>query len=488
MNALNLTDLSPVLKTELARRNLLDYCNLVDPGYQTPPHIRLLAEHLESLERGEITRLCVSMPPRHGKSRLVSQLFASWYLGRHPAEDIILAGYGSELSERNSRIVRDLVLDERNPFDVAVRSDSRAVDRWHTTAGGQVIAVGVGSGLTGHGGSLVVADDLVRDRSDADSEAVRKSTAEWFADVLRTRLAPGGKIVLLGTRWHWNDILGTTLASSNGEWRILNLPAVCEDESDPLGRELGEALWPSRFPVESLPRVPSEMSSRSFAALYQGRPTPEAGGLFKRAWFQRTFDGPRPKIVDQIRRGLPPIEQIIERPRQFQVIGAIDCASKVSVSADFSVIAIVATDGIDFYVLDIIRKRVEFADLIRMTLDAFRKWEPSRVYIEDTSNGIPLIQELRRSTNMPVIPISVKGSKVARAEATTQWFESERVVFPKGAPWLNDLVDECVSFPLGAHDDQVDALTMALRLSQVLIEQNSHSMHGVMYLGAFMAR
>jgi predicted phage terminase large subunit-like protein len=466
--------LSSSAHEELARRRLLDYCTRMDPGYQTPPHIRLLAEHLEALERGEITRLCVSMPPRHGKSRLVSQLFPAWHLGRHPSEDIVLASYGSELSERNSRIVRDVIQDDRNPFEVSLRTDSRAVDRWQTTAGGQVLAVGVGSGLTGHGAHLLIIDDPIRDRAEAESEAIRRSTDEWYADVARTRLAPGGKIVLMGTRWHWSDLLGSTLEKSQGEWCVLNLPAIAED-NDLLGRERGEALWPTRFPVESLPRVPSEMSSRSFQSLYQGKPTPDQGGLFKRAWFENHFDGPIPVIIDKVQSGSGPFLQILDSPRQFDVIGAIDCASTASVSSDFSAIAIVATDGIDFYVLDVIRKRVEFNELLVMTIKAFQKWNPSLLFIEHTSNGFPLVQELRRASALPVSPLTVKGSKVARAEATTAWFESSRVKFPRGAPWLSDLVDEYVAFPLGKHDDQVDALTMALRLSQQISDRQAHA-------------
>lgn len=466
--------LSSSAQEELARRRLLDFCTRVDPGYQTPPHIRLLAEHLEALERGEIDRLCVSMPPRHGKSRLVSQLFTAWYLGRHPREDVVIASYGSDLAERNSRVVRDVVQDSRNPFDVAIRMDSRSVGRWHTAAGGQVLAVGVGSGLTGHGAHVLIIDDPVGGREEADSEAIRQSTEEWFAEVARTRLAPGGKIILLGTRWHWSDLIGSTLERSAGRWRVINLPAIAET-NDLLGRKRGEALWPERWPIESLPQVPTEMSSRSFQALYQGQPTAEKGGLFKRAWLENYFDGPMPVVIDHIQSGSGAFMQIIDSPRQFEITGAIDCASTVSVSSDFSVIAIVATDGIDFYVLDIVRKRVEFNELLAMTIKTFQKWNPSRLFIEHTSNGFPLVQELRRASALPVIPLSVKGSKVARAEATTAWFESGRVKFPRGAPWLKDLIDEYIAFPLGAHDDTVDALTMALRLSQQIADRAAHT-------------
>ena len=160
--------LASAIRDELARRSLLDFCELMDPKYERARHLELLAEHLEALERREIRRMLVSMPPRHGKSRMCSQLWPSWLLGRAPRQSIVAASYAAELSEQNSRRVRELVLDERYPFiDVGVSPESRAVNRWATTAGGVVIAVGIGGGLTGFGADCMIIDDPVADRADA---------------------------------------------------------------------------------------------------------------------------------------------------------------------------------------------------------------------------------------------------------------------------------------------------------------------------------
>ncbi len=466
--------LSSVAQDELARRRLADFIRLLEPSYEQTRHTRALCDHLEAVERGEIDRLIIQMPPRHGKTLHVSQALPAWVFGRNPRAQIILASYGAELAEENSRKARSFVRSDVWPFECRVSEESRAQNRWHTDAGGILIATGCEGAVTGRGANYLIIDDPIRDRAEADSELIRKRLWDWWTDVARTRLMPKARVILASTRWHFDDLTGRILNTEDGKrWTVLSLPAIAE-QGDVLGRKPGEALWPEWFPIDALPSVErGEMSSRSFEALFQQRPSSEQGGLFKRLWFENHFDGPLPVIMDRItQKAGTPFEEIIERPRRFEVIGAIDCASKTTLNADFSVIAIVATDGRDFYCLDIVRHRCEFPELVAMTIETFRKWSPSRLYIEDTSNGTPLIQELRRSSALPVIPVTVKGSKVARAEATTAWFESSRVKFPSGAPWLSDLVDEYGTFPLGRHDDQVDALTMALRLSCTLAESN----------------
>lgn len=467
-----LAALAEMNRKQLALDHLLDFCRLVVPTYQTPKHIVLLAEYLTRLEAGHIDRFVCQAPPRHGKSRMVSQLFAAWYLGRNPTHDIVLAAYGSELTERNSRALRDLVTDERNPFDVAIREDSRAIDRWHTTAGGQVLAVSVGSGLTGHGANLLVIDDPVKDRVEAESEAIRKSTYDWYSDVARTRLAPGGKIVLMGTRWHFDDLIGSVLQNNQSRWTVLNLPAIAE-ENDPLGRAVGDALWPERWPLESLPKVPEEMSSRSFAALFLGRPQNAEGSVFKASWFERRYsEFPRcQRAVRPTSRSLwRNYSETVEEEIPLQIISAIDCASKVTLSADFSAIVTIAFDGCDYYILDVVRERLEFADLMRRIVDVYQRYNPRLVVIEEASSGIPIVQELKRSTGLPVVGIPPKGSKVARADAISNLWESGRVALPQRAHWLDSYISEMTQFPSGKHDDVVDATTLGLSSLQVPVE------------------
>jgi predicted phage terminase large subunit-like protein len=426
---------------ELARRRLLPFCERIDPHYERARHLELLADRLEALERRDIRRLIVAMPPRHGKSRTCSQLFASWLLGRRPDEGVVLASYGSELAEQNSRRVREIVSDERFPFDVRVSPVSHAVNRWQTTSGGVVIAAGIGSSLTGFGADAMIVDDPVADRAAAESPAIRESTWSWFQDVARTRLHAGAIQLLIATRWHEDDVTGRVLNSAQaGEWELLNLPAIAE-EHDALGRRPGEALW-DRFPLSELPSVErGEISSRSFAALYQQRPVPAEGHIFKANWFEHRY-------VE-----MPPLKSI--------VVGA-DCAAKTGVGNDFSAIVTIGTDGKDFFVRDVVRERLEFADLARRIVGVQRRFSAGTVYIEDASSGTPLVQELRRTTSLPIVGVPPRGTKVARAEAVSGLFEAGKVRLPRDAPWIDIFIDEFLRFPAGKHDDQVDATSLTL--------------------------
>jgi hypothetical protein len=200
-------DVQALLQRELSRRCLVDFCQAMDPSYERSRHADLLIQHLEAVERGEIKRLAVFMPPRHSKTYHVSERFPAWFLGRNPDLRVILASYGAELAEGSSRKVRNLMKDERWPLrSVRVADDSGAVNKWATNAGGEVIAAGVGGAMTGFGADLLVIDDPVKGRAEADSETYRESTWNWYTEVARTRLMPGGRIVLCQTRWHEDDL------------------------------------------------------------------------------------------------------------------------------------------------------------------------------------------------------------------------------------------------------------------------------------------
>jgi predicted phage terminase large subunit-like protein len=452
---------APLVKAELARRNLLDFATLMDADYQRARHLELLAGKLESLERSDIRRLLLSMPPRHGKTEL-AKYFAAWFLGNNPRASIVLASYGSELAESSSRRVRELVEHERWPWpSIRVRVDSRAVNRWETTSGGTVIAAGVGSGLTGWGADLLIIDDAVRDREAAESAAIRESTWTWFTDVARTRLHPGGRIVVIGTRWHQDDLMGHILSGPTAsEWTKLILPAICEDEEhDPLGRKRGEPLWPERFPVSELPKV-EEIGSRAFSALYLCAPTSAKGHIFRKEWLQNRYDqipSRQMQMPDQVLT----FGASAARPVRKVAVG-IDAASKTGAMNDFSVAAAVMWTERNYYILEIVRKRVQFIELVEMAKEAYNKWRPRLLTVEDTSNGTPLIQALKAWTGIPLQPMRPIGSKEARAESITPLFEAGRVFLPESAPWVDEFITELCEFPFGKHDDQLDAVQLAI--------------------------
>src|SRR5579863_3617589 len=276
---------------ELARRRLGEFISLLEPSYVRAQHTVAICDHLEAVERGEIDRLMIFMPPRHGKTMHVSQALPAWTLGRNPHAQVVLASYGAELAEGNSRKARSYMRSDRWPFECRVSEESRAQNRWQTDAGGILIATGCEGGLTGYGADRLIIDDPIRDRADAESESMRDRLWSWYSDVARTRLMPSGRIVLCQTRWHDDDLAGRILDSEDGKrWTVLSLPAIAE-EDDALGRGVGEALWPQRFPVDALPSVANgEISASSFASLYQQNPIPVGGATFKLEWTKNRYD------------------------------------------------------------------------------------------------------------------------------------------------------------------------------------------------------
>lgn len=439
-----------MIRRELSRRCLGDFCERMDPTYERSRHADLLIEHLEAVERGDIKRLAVFMPPRHSKTYHVSERFPAWFLGRNPSKRVILASYGADLAEGSSRKVRNLLTDERWPFrGVSVAQDSAAVNKWATNQRGEVIAAGVGGAMTGFGADLLIIDDPVKGRAEADSETYRESTWNWYTEVARTRLMPGGRIVICQTRWHEDDLAGRILARSAG-WTVLNLPAFAED-NDQLGRKPGDPLWPEWFDAEELEALKTDLTNdqgaRGWLALYQQRPTADEGGMFKRAWFSRRWET------------LPELKYTVM---------VVDAAYKTGVQNDPSSIHIWGTDGVDYYVMDERHGRWEYPELKREIIQAAADHKPNLVLVEDTAAGQSAIQELRRGTRLPIVAHKVTASKEARAGAVSPICEAGKVVLPKAAAWVSEWIDEHAAFPNGRHDDRVDNTSAALaRLAQI---------------------
>jgi predicted phage terminase large subunit-like protein len=478
LDRLDVAPLAPVVREELARRRLLDFARLVYPGFEAPPHIAMLADLLERIERGEIRKLMISLPVRHGKSVIASQLFPAWFVGRHPERDVILASHSEDLAVRNSRVAKSLTQDDRWPFDVRLASDSASVGRWNTTARGGCYAIGVGGAITGRGANLLIVDDALHDGL---SEAECASAFSWFTEVAVPRVEPGGAIIMIGARFSEQDLCGQILASEDGKnWTVVNLPAIAE-EDDPLGRAPGEALWPERFPLAELEERRVSMGSRAFGAQFQQQPVSLTGGMFKRAWFQNRYDALPERPPEDLFSETAIRNRIHESSGVYDVfraarpnpplvkVQAIDCASKTGVFNDYSAIVTLACDGPSYYIVDVVRERLEFTDLLARVVAEYRKHRPSRVFVEDASAGIAIVQQLRRQTRVPVIPVPAKGSKISRAEAATPVFESGRVLLPKQAPWIDDYINEFASFPGGRHDDQVDATLIALKIASAII-------------------
>jgi predicted phage terminase large subunit-like protein len=429
----------------LGRLDLAAYATAVYPSFQLPPHLALIADKLEAVERGEIRRLVICLPPRYGKSLLTSQLFIAWILGRNPSQHTILAMHGQEIADSFGRLIRNTLTGPMHQaiFPASrVASDASAAHRFALMQGGSFRAVGKGSGLAGYGADLFVLDDLVRDAEEAQSETMRRSTWEWLTQVAFTRLSPSGRVVLIGTRWHERDVIGTLLAEHGDEWELIRLPAVAE-ENDPLGREDGAPLWPERFTLSDLESMRRQLGGIAWSALYQQNPQPPEGRLYKRDWFG-SFAEPLP------------------RSEYIRIALSLDCAAKIGASNDYSAAVVIGEREDGYDVLHAWRDRLEYGPLRDAVLQLAHEWRPDEILIEDASAGTALIQQFHAQTALPVIGIRPVTSKPSRAMSVLGLIESGRLRVAE-REWRDDFLGDVCSFPSGRHDDFTDALVQGLR-------------------------
>jgi len=428
------------------------------PEYQSPPHLITLAEALESIERGELKRLIVIKPPRHGKSTLISLRFPCWYLGKHPENYIVQAGYAESIALRHSRQARDIFIspemrrlfpDVRHcpetPGQEQIIPERQAAHEWGTKQGGSYYAVGVGGGLTGRGYNVGIIDDPIANSEQAESQTYREKAWDWYRTVFLTRAEPGAAIIIVMTRWHHDDLVGRLLRLSEKDptadkWKVLHFPAINAN---------GEALWSERYPLEVLERIragqtdnPDEpgRGSRAFESLYQGNPTIAEGNIIKREWWR----------------------YYRERPTFSRIVHSWDIAAKDKVQNNYSVCTVWGEAQNGYYLLDVWRGKVEFPELKRVAISLYDRDTPVVVLVEDTSNGIALNQELQRNTRIPVLPVQAKGSKESRVNAISPTIEAGKVFLPESASWLYDYMEELSAFPGGANDDMCDSTSQAL--------------------------
>ena len=435
-----------------ASRSFSAWLRRLDDGFTwSAPHQKLIIDRLNEVTTKRCRRLMLFVPPRHGKSELVTVRYTLWRLLRRPGMNIIVGCYNQRLANRFSRKIRKLASGR-----IVLARDCRAVDEWETAAGGGVKAVGVGAGVTGFGADMIVIDDPVKSRAQANSRTFRDRAWDWLTDDIMTRLHADASVILIQTRWHDDDLAGRLIRESEkgGEpWSILRLPALAESsqstESDPLGRQPGEALWPSRFDASYLGEVRRRLGQRSFASLYQQRPVPEGGAVFRAEWFTRT---------------------VARAPHGLRWARGYDLAVSLKDTADHTASFRCAFDPADgrLYIADGFRGRIEYPDQRRFVI-ARMLAEPDTIHgIEQALHGMALVQDLRRE---PAIlgrvlrGVRVDGDKLMRAQAWSSLAEEGRVVLVEG-PWTGELIDELCRFTGkgDAHDDQVDAIGLAISM------------------------
>jgi predicted phage terminase large subunit-like protein len=425
-------------------------------GFDPARHHLLLLDRLERLTIGEIDRLAVFMPPGSAKSTYASILFPPWYLAHRPDHCIIAASHTAELAEKWGRKVRNLVAEHRLTLGVDLAEDSQAAGRWETKTGGEYFAAGVGGSITGRRADLVIIDDPVRSREDAASDAIREKTWDWYKSDLYTRLKPGGRIVLIQTRWHEDDLAGRILAdmqSGGDEWEVLSLPAIAE-EADLLGRDIGEPLWPEWESLEELERKRRAVGPREWSALYQQRPAPEEGDYFKAEWL-KTYDT------------LPAKETL-------RVYGASDYAVTAD-GGDFTVHIVVGVDpNSRMYVLDLWRRQASADAWVEALCDVILQWKPI-TWAEEQGQikaGIgPFLDKRQRERRAYVARqhFPTRGDKAVRAQSIRGRMALEGLYLPVNKPWAEQLRSELLSFPAGKYDDQVDALGLVGQLLDQIV-------------------
>jgi len=471
-NYINLSNLLKARTYTEAQDDFLTFVRLVAPSlvsdWKMGKHIEVISNKLDDLENGHIKRLMVFLPPRSSKSVLCSKLFPAWYIGRNPEHEIMTVSHSDQLASDFGRSVRDIVTTEQfqDIFrGVTLRSDVRAAGKWKTNQNGTYYAAGVRSQIAGRGAHIAILDDVMSEE-DSYSEAGRRYVKEWYPAGLRTRIMPNGAILIINTRYHFDDLCGWLLKQQEEmseyntlPWDVVRIPAWLDEEAaELLDLPEGGSYFPEWKPDEVLAideaEIKASNGSRYWNSLYMQDPTPEEGGLIKKKWIQEwEYEEP------------PTCEFIIQ---------TYDTAFSTRTTADYSVIQ---TWGIfslyeqnemgieDFapnlILLGNVRGRFEYPELRRTAQMLYSKHKPDVCIIEKKASGQSLIQDMRRS-GLPVKDYTPDRDKVARAYAASPIMEAGRVWIPKNKKWADELIEELTRFPHAAHDDQVDALVMAI--------------------------
>ena len=470
------------MKRRKARDSLIDLAELMMPDpafyndssktrYAAQAFHRALADALQRVERKEIKRLIVCMPPRHGKTQLASKIFPAWYVGRDPYRQVMVGTYNQPFADDFGKAVREVMQNEEfgKVFkECKLATGSMAVNRLQTERGGIMAFVGRGGSITGRGANLFVIDDPLKNSKEADSQLIRDELWTWFhSDVISRCMDEESQIIVIQTRWHEDDLVGRLTDPNNihyaaegaKDWHIINLPAIAE-EDDVLGRKAGEALWPTitkadgsvvpKFGVAWL-RKYQRGNPRGFMALYQQRPTPLDGDLIKAE-----------HIVTYAKRD--------ELPKRLRVYAFSDHATGEKTINDRTCILIVGVDEHDrLWLTDCWWKRAKTDAQADAVIRMIRQHKPIAWYMENdpvTKSFLPFLKKRMREEKAYVAitaPSAHTADKVGKAASIIGRMSMGMVIFPKYAAWFDAARTECLKFPRASHDDFVDCLSLAGR-------------------------
>lgn len=426
-------------------------------NWDSPKHINFIEEKLLNLYKGTTNKLIINIPPRHGKSQLVTKIFPLWWLLNKPSDRIIIAAYNSTLAEYFGREILDLYKRVSPEFGLELSNSQKAKSEFVTNRNGSISAVGVGGSLTGKGANLIIVDDPIKNDAEANSPEARDKIYEWFNATLLTRLEPNGVIILVMTRWHEDDLAGRLLKQK--KWDRIVLPAIAEN-NDLLDRKVGEALWEKRYPKASLLDIKDSIGSYWFSSLYQQSPAPAEGGIFKRSDF---------RYYEQL-DGIVKSKEFLIEMSELDLFFACDLAISTSEKADYTVIAVFASDKEkNLIVVDVVREKILPSKHIELVRELYEKYKPLQIGIETVQYQASLFYSLS-NMGLPVTKLVPKKDKVSRALPLAAKIEAGKVYFNKSINCLAEMENELLNFPNAKHDDIVDSLSYAVEMSQKISE------------------
>lgn len=409
------------------------------------------------------------LPPGSAKSTYATVVSTTWAMGVNAGFKAITVSYGSDLARKFGRRMRSIAKQSafQALFNCGLSPESSAADEWALTNGSEFMGGGILSGITGNRADFIAIDDPIKGRQEADSEATRKSTIDAYQDDVLTRLKPGGSVMMTLTRWHEGDLAGSILPEGwNGEsgmlkcrdgetWEVICIPAQAERSDDLLGRKIGEYIWPEWFTEDHW--GPFKLKPRTWSALYQQRPSPDSGDYFKKEW------------IHEIQH-LPPLSTL-------RIYGGSDYAVTQD-GGDFTVHAVVGVDPQHrLFLLDLWRQQASSDKWVEAFCDLVRKWKPIG-WAEETGQiksgvGPFLIRSmLERAAYVAREQFPTRGDKAIRAQSFRGRIAMSGLYIHRDAEWKSDLVSEMMSFPVGVHDDQVDALGLVGQLLDRMIAGN----------------
>lgn len=456
------------LLADAAPKKFSCFVEYMTPDEPPAHHHEVMAEHFEAIERRDLMRAAFSMPPGHAKTKYGSRLFPAWYLGKHPFHRYLQGGHSQDFCEKEfGAPVRNIIQDPRYTTvfpEATMTMRSTASGNWRLdNRKGGYVTKGVGQSIAGYRGHIGGGDDLIGSKAQADSALIREAVWQWLWADFRTRFLPFSPLFLIATRWHEDDPIGR-IERYNKEgkglpWEIINFNGLIESDveaaMDPLGRDIGEALWPDYYSAEILLELKATLPARDWNALYKGRPHDDAGGACRGGWFGRYDALPRDEFTAN--------GSLLKKNRR-RVTVSVDTANKTTKRSKYTAIG-VWIEGTDHkhYLAEVVRKKVEFTELVTEIEAAATRWNANAILVEDKGSGTQYIQTRSGRAPAPVIPINPGGGdKEFRFDGVLPMIEAGEVFLPKHARWLPEYEAELIAFPNGTYTDQVDMTSQYL--------------------------